>query len=299
MGFFIPIANVINLIIENWIISVAVLAVFASLCLGLFKGAKHGIRAMSVLLSVAIAALCAFVIYYFIRRDLEGLIKFGIAWLPTIIFLIGVILSTLVGVRRGLRKSLILMLHAVLAAGVCLGLYFFCVTSPAVDRMLLKLINVFMGSGGLQSQLGVRADCTTLREVFMELFSSYAVGWGEFGILLGDSSAYVLTLVNMAYHLAFAVVFFLIYKLLLFILYIIYLIFYSERKYKAKRNARFAMNQADSAYHKRPVGGGSVGLVRGLVSGIISLSFLGSIFFIAVGGSGASKLPDTITHMVS
>ena len=295
MTFFMPIANLINVVIENWMISVAVLAVFASLCLGLFKGAKHGIRAMAVFLVLAILWLCAVLVYYFIENDVEGLIKFGIAWLPTIIFLMTIILSTLVGIRRGLRKSLILMLHSVLAAGICLGLFFFCVNSSAVDKALLKLINTFMGTDGLQSKLGISADCETLRQVLMELFSGYVIELGEIGILLGATSAYVETLVNMAYHIAFAIVFFLLYELLLFIMYIIYLTLYPERKYKKKRNMRFAMNKADSSYHKRPVGGGCVGLIRGLVGGIVSLSFIGSIFFIAVGGTGASRLPEDIS----
>ena len=295
MTFFMPIANLINVVIENWIISVAVLAVFASLCLGLFKGAKHGIRAMAILLAFAIIGLGAFLIYYFLGNDIEGLIKFGIAWLPTIIFLIVIILSTLIGIRRGLRKSLILMLHSVLAAGICLGLFFFCVKSSVVDKFLLTLINTFMGAGGLQSSLGVSADCASLSEVLMELFNGYAIEWGEFGILLGATSAYVLTLVNMVYHLVFAIVFFIVYELLILIMYIIYLIFYPERKYKKKRNISFAMSEADSSYSKRPVGGGCVGLIRGLIWGIVSLSFLGSVFFIAAGGTGASRLPENIS----
>ena len=295
MTVFMPIANLINLIIENWIISVAVFAVFASVCLGLFKGAKYGIWAMSVLLAIAILGLVAFLVFYFFGNSLESLIGFGIEWLPTIIFLITIILSTLIGIRRGLRKSLILMLHSVLMAGICLGLFFFCVTSPIADKLLLNLINTFLGSGGLQNQLGVRSDCETLREVLMELFSSYAVEWGELGILLGASSAYVLTLVNMVYRIVFAIVFFLIYELLLFIMYLIYLIFYSERKYKKKRSINFANNKADSSYNKRPVGGGCVGLIRGLIAGMISLSFVGSMFFIATGGTGASKLPENFS----
>ena len=292
MGFFLPIANLIDLLLENWIISAAVLAVFASLCLGLFKGVKHGIRAMAVLLAVAITALLGMIIYYFAVKDIEGLIKFGIAWFPTIIFLIAVTLSTLVGIRRGLRKSLILMLHSVIVAGVCLGLFFFCVTSATFDRLLLSFINMFLGENGLQNKVGVSSDCETLREVLMDFIGSYVVDLGEFGVLLGANGAYVLALVNMIYRLVFAVIFFFIYELLLFIMYIIYLIFYSERKYKKKRNIRFAMNKTDSSYKKRPVGGGCVGLVRGMLSGIISLSFIGSVFFIAVGGSGASKLPE-------
>ena len=292
MGFFMPIANIVNLIIENWFISLAVLAVFASLCLGVFKGLKHGIRALAVLLVLALIGLGAYLIYAFISRDLDGFIKFGIAWFPTIIFLIAILISTLTGVRRGLRKSLILFLHAILMAGICIGLFFYCVTSTTFDKLLLNVINVFMGEEGLQKSLSVSVECETLREVLLEFFNGYAVGWGEIGILLGSTSAYVLTLVNMAYHIVFAIVFFIIYKLLLFIMYLIYLIFYPERRYKKKRNLRFAMSKADSSYNKRPVAGGCVGLVRGIISGVIALSFLGGVFFIATGGVRASKLPE-------
>lgn len=295
MGFILPVANVVNLIVENWMIALAALAVFASLCLGLFKGAKHGIRAMTILLLIAIAAVCSFVVYYFAVDDMDGLIKFCIAWLPTILFLIIIIESTLRGIRRGLRKSLIFALHAIIAAGICLGAFFFCVTSPVVDKGLLNFINLFLGTDGLQNRLGISAECETLRDVLMELFDSYTLKWGQLGILLGNNSAYILALVNMAYRLVFAFIFLIVYKLLLFLLYLIYLIFYPERRYKKKRNIRFALNQAESSYKKHPVGGGCVGAVRGLVSGLVSLSFIGTAFFVAVGGSGAARLPEDIS----
>ncbi|MDE7439354.1 MAG: MFS transporter, partial [Clostridia bacterium] len=264
--------------------------------LGVFKGAKHGIRAICVVLAVEVLIVCGFVIVYFINEDLDGLIKFAIAWLPTIIFLLIIVSSMLVGIRRGLRKSLILLLHSVLMAGVCLGLFFFCVTSSAVDKLLLDVINTFMGTNGLQNQLGVSAECETIREVLFEYLSDIVYNANnEIGILFSANQAYILTLINMAYRIVFAIVFFIIYQLLLFIMYIIYLICYPERRYKKKRNERFAMNKTDCSYNKRPIGGGCVGLVRGFVSAIISISFVGSIFFIATGGTGASKLPENFS----
>lgn len=300
MSIFLPVANLVNLIIENWPVALAVIAVFASLCLGLFKGIKHGVRALIAVLVILVLALGAIAVYTFAQKSLsweeiEKLIKFCIAWVPTIIFLIIVIASTLTGMRRGLRKSLVLLLHAVITAGICIGAFLFCVTSPAVDKLLLELVNVFMGDGGLQNQLGVSAECQTMREVLLEYVNGYLSEIDEFGVLLVANSAYILTLINMIYRIVFALLFFIIYQLLTFIMYLIYLMFYSERKYKRKRNIRFAMNKSETPYHKHPVGGGCVGLVRGTLSGIISLSFLGSILFIAVGGSGASKLPDDIS----
>lgn len=298
MTAILPVANLVNLIIDNWIVAIAVFAIFASICLGLFKGAKHGIRALIVLLAVAVTAFAGIALFYFIRKDLDGLIKFGIAWFPTIFFMLIVVLSTLIGIQRGLRKSLILTLHAVISAAICLGLFFFCVTSSTVDKLILdgaNLIIGLLGKGSLQSVVGVSSECKTLREVLMELFNSYAVQWGDFGILLGGSSAYVLTLVNMVYRLVFSVIFFFVYEIMLFVLYLLYLAFYSEKKYKRNKNIRFAMNTSDRSYNKHPVGGGCVGLVRGLVTGAISLSFIGSALFIAVGGTGASRLPEDIS----
>lgn len=294
MPFFMSVANLMNLILDNWLISLYVLAVFASVCLGIFKGAKHGIRAIFILLVISALAVCGFLVYYFVEKDLEGLIKFGIAWLPTIIFLIAVLLSTLVGIRRGLRKSLILLLHAVIVAGICIGVYFFCITSPAVDKFMLNVINLFMGESGLQSALGVSSTCETLREVLLEYFNNFFAEQDEIGILLNANSAYVLTLINMIYRIAFAVILFIVYEILLFLMYIVYLIFYPERRYRKKRNIRFALNETDSSYKKRPVGGGCVGMVRGLITGLISISFLGSIFFVATGGVNASRLPDGV-----
>ena len=294
MPFFMSVANLINLILENWLISVFVLAVFASVCLGIFKGIKHGIRAMFVLLVVSVATVCGFLIYYFIEKDLEGLIKFSISWLPTIIFLIAVLLSTLRGVSRGLRKSLIFLLHSVIVAAICLGVYFFCISSSAVDKFLLTFINLFLGDSGLQSKLGVSSECATLKEVLLEYFTGFFVEQEEIGILLNANSAYILTLINMIYRIAFALILFIVYQILIFIMYIIYLIFYPDRRYKKKRNIRFALNETDSSFKKRPIGGGCVGMVRGLVAGLISISFLGSVFFVATGGVNASRLPDGV-----
>ncbi len=289
------VANVINLIIEHWEISLFAFAVFAAVCLGLFKGVKHGVRALFAVLVIASCWVVACLVYYFVMQDTDGLIKFCIAWLPTIIFLIIVLTSTLIGVRRGLRKSLILLTHSLITAGLCIGAFFFCINSPDVDRLTLELINVFMGEGGLQSALGVSSKCDGIREVAVNYIGSVSVDWGEFGILLRENSAYVLTLVNMAYRIAFALVLFIVYQLLNFIMFLVYVFCYPERRYRKKRNMRFANQKTDTSYKKRPVGGGCVGMARGLATGVIAMSFAGSVFFVAAGGAGASKLPDDVS----
>ncbi len=292
MPFILPVANLITIIIENWQLSCAVLAVFASLMLGLFKGVKHGVRLFIVLFIIACAYVSACIVFYFVNNDIDGLINFAIAWGPTIVFVTIIFFSTLIGIGRGLRKSLILFTHSLVIAGVCISAFLFCATSPAVDKFALDAINFFMGESGLQNALGVSAQCPTVRAVFLELVGEMSVDWGDFGILLRDNSAYVLSIVDMGFRIALALIFYVIYLLLSGIMYFVYLIFYPERKYRKKKNLRFAKAETDCSYKKRPVGGGCVGAVRGMISGVLLFSLIGSVLFIVVGGSGASKLPE-------
>lgn len=142
----------------------------------------------------------------------------------------------------------------------------------------------------MQKTLNVSPECMTVREVLAEYIPA-RFGYGtEMAIILRDNGAYLMTLVDMAYRIVFALVCYLLYLLFVFILYIIYHCCYSESKYKRRKNERFTENRTDSGYHKHALSGGLVGLTRGLAAGLISLSFLGSAFFIAAGGTGKGEL---------
>ena len=58
-------------------------------------------------------------------------------------------------------------------------------------------------------------------------------------LLLKENGAYIYTLVDMIYNIAFGIVLLVLYYVLVFLLYIIYLIFYSERKYR--RRSKFIL----------------------------------------------------------
>lgn len=219
------------------------------------------------------------------------LIKFLISWGPTILFALIVTIATLVGLARGYRKSKILAIHAAIAGTVCLLLYFICVRSKIFDELTLSLVNLFMGDNGLQNALNVSEECSSLKEVLIEYIPTMVNLNEGMKLVLLDNRAYLLTLVDLAYSLVFALFFFIQYLSSIFILYIVYLIFYSERKYRRRTNKAFALNKRDSSYRKRPLGGAIIGFARGLVVGVIFLSYLGGALSL-VAGNGDKKTKD-------
>lgn len=247
-----------------------------------------------ILLAVAIViggVLVTALIIDAVKWDIYGFIDFMIAWAPTILFSLIVVISTLVNAKRGRRKSLILLAQSAAAAILWVLLFYFGVKSTKIDAALVKFVNLFMGENGVQSALGVSKQAGTFRNIFALYFESLG-GEGIYGTLLSESSAYVYTIADMAYHIGFAVLCYLFYLLTVFILYIIYLCCYSERKYKRKKKEQLSENKADMPYKKHYVGGGFVGLARGLAVGLMSLSFIGGCFYMVAGGRGEGKLKD-------
>ena len=152
--------------LEQWEITLTVLACLTVLFVGLFKSFKRAFVLALVFLIAAGLVFLGGAVAYLIQNDLQGLIAYAVAWVPTVIFVLILLVSTATGMRRGLRKSLILFTHAVCAAGVCLAFYFVCVTSNTVDVWMLYLTNTLMGGGTvLQGTLGVSAECASMREV--------------------------------------------------------------------------------------------------------------------------------------
>lgn len=225
-----------------------------------------------------------------IKWDLPDLVAFLVKWVPTVLFTATVLIATLVGLKRGLRKSLILLAHEVVIAAVCIIAYVVLVKLPAVDRFVLNLVDLFMGGkGSLASALGVKTECSGIKQVFVEWLPTIISG--DFAIMLGESKAYIYTLADLLYHVAFALVLYIVFLILDFIMYIVYLCCYSERKYKAKIQQKYIENKVDRRYSKHHTGGGVVGLVRGIAIGLISMSFLGTALYV-VAGRGEGKLKD-------
>ena len=225
--------------------------------------------------------------------SVEGVVDVLIYWVPYLILLLPIVICTLTGLRRGLRKSAILLTHNICITVFCLIVFVLCVENEKVDAFLLETINSIMGSDSwLQRQLGVDSSCETLREVILEFIPSQLSLDEGIKLILKDNGAYILTLVNLVFHIVFALVLSVLRSVLIVIMYIIYLIFYSERKHRRKTNKKMISGETPHAYRKRRLAGACLGLSKGLIVGLLMLSSLASIYFIAAGGSGEEERAD-------
>ena len=84
---------------------------------------------------------------------------------------------------------------------------------------MLTLINAILGGeGALQGQFGVDTSIDRLTLVFVEFVkNNHGLGDG-ISIIVQDNGAYLAVLVNLLYHIVFALVLYIVYLLLLFIL---------------------------------------------------------------------------------
>lgn len=229
----------------------------------------------------------------FVYENSELLTKILVSWVPTFLFALGVLVGTLVGIRRGARKSTVLLIHSLAIFTVCITLFLLLVNFKPIDGLLLKLINLIMGSEtGLQSMLGVSVECETLKEVILDYILLFIEETGEIGIIFRENGAYIMTLIDLVYRIVFGLVLYILYLVLIFILYLIYLLFYSTRKYIKKRNRLFREGLVETSYQKKRLVGGIIGFSRSFVQGILSLSFFGTLLFIISGGIGDKEYVD-------
>lgn len=216
-----------------------------------------------------------------------------ISWLPTTTFILIILFSMLTGFIRGYRKSMIFLVHSLVAACICLVLYFVFRYNTKIDELLLTVINLFMGSKtGLQDMLKVSADCESIKEILLEYIPAKMNFIDGLSLILADNGAYLLTLIDLAYSLVFAVVFYLLYLIIVFILSILYYIFYSDFKYRRKDKKKIMKGKREHCYNKRRTLGVAIGCARGFVAAFIFISFVGSVFYIASGGDGTKKNQD-------
>ena len=210
--------------------------------------------------------------------------------MPSILFALFVLVGFLRGLRRGFRKSLILLIQAIAAFVICLGVYLLLINNDTVDGLLLTGINSILGSpSGLQDALGVTGDFATLKQVLAQYISDMLAGVGAGPVTAADSG-YVMALVLLAYHIVFALLLSIVYKILQFIFYLVYLIFYSEGRYRRKKKEK--EKEGGVPYKKRKLAGAIVGLSRGLVAGLVCVSLIGGALSVVTGGYGEGKTED-------
>lgn len=218
--------------------------------------------------------------------DINNLIRFLIAWGPTILFVLIVGIAVLLGFIRGTRKSLILAINSLVIFSLCFAGYLFLINIKEIDEISFQVINKVLGffNTSLGQLLNI-GEANSLKEV-LTLLLPEVVGYGDvLNSLLTDNGAYLNTIVNLSYNLIFAALMFIVYCFLDFIVYIIYLIFFNERRHYKKSKISYLNNAQAIIPQKRRLMGSFIGLVRGLCAGILTMGFVGSLFFI-VGGDG-------------
>ena len=215
------------------------------------------------------------------------MIKLLIWVVPLAIFLLFLVFGIIFGLIRGFRKSLILGIQAlIIFVGLTIA-YAIIVNNPQTDGAIVSITNNFMGAGGLQKAMNVSEENTTFTAIMVELLSKNTNNYGEaINTVVGENMTYIATLANIALRLVLAIVVMVAYLLLVFIFYLIYLIFYPERRHKARKEKAYAELKTKKPYSKHAILGMLVGLVRGLASGLVIISFIGSFFYIVVGDSG-------------
>ena len=208
-----------------------------------------------------------------------------IAYVPIGMFALAVLWAFIVGLIRGFRKSLILFIQALIAATICIIIFYVLVNNPNTDAWVYKISSNWVNYNKL---LETNTEYSSMKEVIVDyIITKQSYGDGM-RLIIRDNGAYLDTLVNLVYRIVLFIPLIIVFFVLDFIFYLIYLIFYPERRRVRKIRKEFRENNR-AAYKKHSGLGGLVGAIRGAVVGIVWLSFIGALFFIVAGGTGDDK----------
>lgn len=214
------------------------------------------------------------------------ILEYVLDYAPLAFLLIAALWGFIVGLIRGFRKSLILFIQALIAAAICVTIFYILVNNNKIDQIIYDISSKWVNYNDLT---GTTTQYGGMKEVLVDIILKNQSNMGTtFKIVLEENGAYIDTLANLAYRLILFVVLLLVFFVLVFIFYIIYLIFYPERRKKAKLVAKERAGEG-SGYNKHVFFGGLVGAIRGAVVGLVWLSFIGALFFIVAGGTGEDK----------
>lgn len=226
------------------------------------------------------------IIQFFIDNKYQ-LIIFAIAYLPTIIFILTVVLSIIISALRGIRKTYIFLLHSLIAFIICLVLFFLLVEVKEVDMFILYFVNKMLPEGkSMQNIMEVSESCNSFREIFLEYIPNQLNEMDGIALIARENGKYLNSLVDVAYRFLFGSILYVVFFVLKFIMWIIYIIFFNERKYAKKRERLYENGLVDEPYKKKRILSGFIGLGRGLLAATISISFIGSFYYIFAGGIG-------------
>ena len=224
--------------------------------------------------------------------QITELTKMLIKYLPTALFLLIIVVSSLVGLIRGYHKSKVMFLHSAIIAGVLGVIYFIVTSSKGFDSFVVTAINLVFGKNYIQNALGVSIECSSVTEILIEYIpKSMALG-PALNLILKDNGLYLGALVNLIYHLLFFIVFLVIFLVIKLLVSVIYLLTYSEKRYHKKVNKQYANAETDEPYKRRKIKGFMLGLSRGLISSLLLFSVLGGSLYAVTGGMGQGDSDD-------
>ena len=178
----------------------------------------------------------------------QELIKSLIVWGPTLLFLLVLGFYFLVGVIRGLRKSVILLIHATASMTICIIIFFCIVNSENIDQTMVSLINYILNMFGtsIQSILGVSEELTSVKDIILEMILSNMSQEEVFYYVIVDAGAYLSALIELIYRMVLFIVLGVLHLLLVGFLNIIYHIFYPVRRKARRQKKAFENGDASS-----------------------------------------------------
>lgn len=216
-------------------------------------------------------------------------IDFIIEWSPIICFAIILLIGFIFGIIGGLRKSIISVIHTIIALAISIGVYFVFVNVTYFDTIILDTVKSIAPT--FLTDMGVSSDVTTFKEALMQIIPKLAETDQSLSMAISSNANYLLGLVNVAYSLVFATISTILFFVLKLILFLIYLIFYPEWRYINKCNTAYNNNKAKAPYQKKSLMGGLVGVCCAILVGVFCFSFTGNVLY-ALAGTGEGVLPE-------
>ena len=215
----------------------------------------------------------------------EELLKSLIIWAPTLLMVLSLLFYFLVGIIRGFRKSVILLIHAAVSIGICATIFFLIVKSENIDATMVNIANYILGffNMSVQGLLGVSEELGTIKDIILDFVLNNMSNEEVFYYVVVDAGAYISTLVEMIYRIVLFIILFVFHIFMMGFLHFIYTIFYPVRRRARRINKAYERGEVAQPYQKRRLAGGFVGIGRGLIVNVFMLSFLGCLLFVITG----------------
>lgn len=200
-----------------------------------------------------------------------------IAWLPTILVGIWLLICLVGGAIRGFRKSLILFIHYIIS--IVIGFVLFYILKEKILTMNFSFVFSKVGNIGNIDISGANT-AYDLAELFVKDFANDYSALAQNADIQQVVAAMAGALVSFVLGI---ICIFIIPWLIRIILYIIYLLFYREGKHR--RN----MELDGIPYSKHSFFGLLIGVARGLIVGTLWVSLLSAMYFMVSGDTKTSS----------